>query len=163
AAERHVQAHLPQRRLSVKPERTDQAIAMAAMITANNVPLDAIIALTESGSTAQWLSRVRSPVPIIALSPNRASLRRMRLFQHVQPLFFSARTASGNIGSGAECGSIARLALERVVDAGLVQIGQRVVLTFGDNIGEHGSTNTLKILRVPEISSASVQAEFANL
>ncbi|MEM7054934.1 MAG: pyruvate kinase [Pseudomonadota bacterium] len=159
AAERHVQAHLPQRRLTVKPERTDQAIAMAAMITANNVPLNAIIALTESGSTAQWLSRVRSPVPIIALSPNRASLRKMRLFQHVQPLFFPA----GMLDDNTDRRQLVKLALQRVLQADLVEVGERVILTFGDNIGQLGGTNTMKILKVPDVRESSSQAEFANL
>ena len=159
AAERHVQAHLPQRRLTVKPERTDQAIAMAAMITANNVPLDAIIALTESGSTAQWLSRVRSPVPIIALSPNRASLRKMRLFQHVQPLFFP----SGLLDDSTDRRQLIDLAMQRALQAGLIQTGQRVILTFGDAIGRHGGTNTMKILTVPLEDETGSQVEFANL
>jgi len=159
AAERHVQAHIPQRRLTVKPERTDQAIAMAAMITANNVPLDAIIALTESGSTAQWLSRVRSPVPIIALSPNRASLRRMRLFQHVQPLFFPAGLADDPIDRS----ELVEQALQRALEAGLIEAGQRVILTFGDQIGRHGGTNTMKILKVPAATNDSTQPELANL
>jgi len=154
-AERHVQAHIPQRRLTVKPERTDQAIAMAAMITANNVPVDAIVALTESGSTAQWLSRLRSPVPIIALSPNRASLRRMRLFQHVQPLFFAA--------DDVEAADAARHALERVVEAGLVQPGSRVILTVGDELGIEGGTNTMKIVTAGDRPDAGRQASFESL
>ncbi len=139
-AERHVQAHVPARKLTVRAERTDQAIAMAAMMTANNLPVKAIIAMTESGSTAQWLSRVRSPAPIIALSPNRASLRRMRLFQHVQPLFFAHGETRGE--------DMLRLALERVRASGYVQAGDRVLLTMGDEMGVLGGTNTLKILQV---------------
>ncbi len=139
-AERHVQAHIPSRLLNVRAERSDQAIAMAAMMTANNFPVSAIIALTESGSTAQWLSRVRSPVPIIALSPNRASLRKMRLFQHVLPLFFAPGDCSPT--------DIARLALERVQQAGLIATGDRVLFTLGDDMGVLGGTNTLKILTV---------------
>jgi pyruvate kinase len=139
-AERHVETHVPIRRLNVRAERIDQAIAMATMVTVHSLPVKAIIALTESGSTAQWLSRVRSPAPIIALSPNRFSLRRMRLFQHVQPLFF----APGD--EPAE--SIQRLALERVRDAGLVAPGDRVLLTLGDEMGVLGGTNTMKILTV---------------
>jgi len=137
-AERHVQAHIPQRRLNIKPERTDQAIAMAAMITANNVPVDAIVALTESGSTAQWLSRVRSPAPIIALSPKRASLRRMRLFQHVRPLFFPS--------DQYRVEEVDRAALARVVESGLVKAGCRVILTYGDQMGIEGGTNVMKIV-----------------
>jgi len=141
-AERHVQAHVPSRRLNVRAERIDQAIAMAAMMTANNLPVAAIVALTESGSTAQWLSRVRSPAPIIALSPNRASLRKMRLFQHVHPLFY----APGDVGAP----ELARQALVHVHQAGLVKTGDRVLMTMGDEQGVLGGTNTLKILTVGE-------------
>ena len=153
-AERHVQAHVPARRLTVRAERIDQAIAMAAMITANNLPVQAIVALTESGSTAQWLSRVRSPVPIIALSPNRASLRRMRLFQHVLPLFF----APGEAAEVSTSALIAR-AIERVSQSGLVAEGDRVILTMGDELGRMGGTNTMKILTVGRPEGPSPQSE----
>jgi len=141
AAERHVQAHVPARLLNVRAERIDQAIAMAAMMTANNLPVKAIIALTQSGSTAQWLSRVRSSAPIIGLSPNRASLRRMRLFQHVEPLFFASNELAPD--------EVVQAALVRVRDCGLVNSGDRVLLTRGDQMGTEGATNTLKIMTVP--------------
>ena len=140
-AERHVQAHVPSRRLNVRAERIDQAIAMAAMMTANNLAVQAIISLTESGSTAQWLSRVRSPAPIIALSPNRASLRRMRLFQHVYPLFFPP--VDDELAS-----AVAERALDHVRRAGLVSAGDRVLLTLGERQRVPGGTNTLKILTI---------------
>lgn len=142
-AERHVEAHVPSRLLKVRAERIDQAIAMAAMITANNLPVKAIIALTESGSTAQWLSRVRSPAPIIALSPNRQTLRRTHLFQHVKPLFFPP--VENDTETAA---SVAKRALAHVRDAGLVAPGDRVLVTLGDQHGMAGQTNTLKIMTV---------------
>ncbi|NEZ05012.1 pyruvate kinase [Wenzhouxiangella sp. XN201] len=139
-AERHVEAHVPMGKINVRAERIDQAVAMATMVTVHNLPVKAIIALTESGSTAQWLSRVRSPVPIIALSPNRASLRRMRLFQHVRPLLF--------VPENSPTPSQARAALERARRAGLVEAGDRVLMTLGDEQGVMGGTNTMKILTV---------------
>jgi len=155
-AERHVQATIPQRRLTVRPERIDQAIAMAAMISATNLPVRAIVALTESGSTARWLSRVRSPVPIIALSPNRASLRRMRLYQHVFPVFFASEAIDG-----AEAG---RQAVAHVLEAGLVDPGERVILTLGDELGLEGGTNTMKIVTVGARDEVGeIQGEFDNL
>ena len=139
-AERHVDTHLPMGRLNVQAERIDQAVAMATMVTVHNLPVKAIIALTESGSTAQWLSRVRSPVPIIALSPNRASLRRMRLFQHVRPLLF--------VPENLPTPSQSRAALEHARRAGLVEPGDRVLMTLGEKQGIMGGTNTMKILTV---------------
>ncbi|MFP4207961.1 MAG: pyruvate kinase [Wenzhouxiangella sp.] len=140
-AERHVQSHVPARRLNVRAERIDQAVAMAAMMTANNLPVRAIVALTESGSTAQWLSRVRSPAPIIALSPNRASLRRMRLFQHVQPLFFAYQPDESREAQ-------IQRALAQICRYGFAGPGDRVLMTHGDTQGQPGGTNTLKILTV---------------
>ena len=142
-AERHVQAPVPARRLNVRAERTDQAIAMAAMMTANNLPVKAILALTESGSTAQWLSRVRSPAPIIALSPNRQALRRMRLLQHVHPLFFPPLEDEPSV-------SVTARAIAHVRAAGLIAPGDRVLLTLGDRQRVPGGTNMLKILTVPD-------------
>jgi len=139
-AERHVEAHVPMGRLNVQAERIDQAVALASMVTVHNLPVKAIIALTESGSTAQWLSRVRSPVPIVALSPNRSSLRRMRLFQHVRPLLFVPRDLPTP--------TLARSAIEQVREAGLVESGDRVLMTLGDEQGVMGGTNTMKVLTV---------------
>ncbi len=139
-AERHVEAHVPMGKINVRAERIDQAVAMATMVTVHNLPVKAIIALTESGSTAQWLSRVRSPVPIIALSPNRASLRRMRLFQHVRPLLF--------VPENVPTPSQARAALEHARRAGVVEAGDRVLMTLGDEQGVMGGTNTMKVLTV---------------
>ena len=85
-AERHCEELDDGDILNVRFERIDQAIAMAAMFTAANVSVQAIVALTESGSTARWLSRVSTSVPIFALSPNPASRRRMSVFRNVFPL-----------------------------------------------------------------------------
>ena len=139
-AERHVDTHLPMGRINVRAERIDQAVAMATMVTVHSLPIKAIIALSESGSTAQWLSRVRSPVPIIALSPNRASLRRMRLFQHVRPLLFVPEDMPNP--------RLARSAIEQVKRAGLIEKGDRIVMTLGDQQGVMGGTNTMKVLTV---------------
>jgi pyruvate kinase len=51
--------------------RIDQSIAMAAIWTAHHLKVKAIAALTESGSTALWMSRLNCGVPIYALTPAR--------------------------------------------------------------------------------------------
>ena len=71
--------------LNVRFERIDQAIAMAAMFMARNVSVQAIVALTESGSTAQWLSRIQGSVPIFAFSTNKMSRRCMAMFRGGKP------------------------------------------------------------------------------
>src|SRR5690349_14820343 len=71
-------------------ERVDQAIALATMYTATHIGVRAIIALTESGGTAQWLSRYRSRVPIYALSRRVGARRRMMIYRDVTPIAFDA-------------------------------------------------------------------------
>ena len=120
--------------------RTDQAIAMSAMALAAKVNVRAIIALTESGTTAQWLSRYRSSVPIYALSRSASARRRMQLLRDVHPVAFDV--------SDVEPAQVARAAIRQLFDEGSVAAGDRVLLTHGDHTGRHGGTNTLKLLHV---------------
>ncbi|MDW8479986.1 MAG: pyruvate kinase [Xanthomonadales bacterium] len=122
------------------PQREDQAIALAAMYLAHRVPVRAIVALTESGATAQWLSRFRSRVPIYALSGNAAARRRVALWSDVHPVAFVPRAG--------EPAAAAREALAHLLGLGLLAPGERVLLTLGDRLGEPGGTNTLKLLAV---------------
>ncbi len=121
-------------------ERTDQAIALASMFLATHVGVRAIIALTESGATARWLSRHRSSVPIYALSRNAMARRRMLLFRDVHPIDFDPQ----EVGPTAA----ARKAILQLTAMGNLSEGDRVILTTGDHTGQLGGTNTLKLLRV---------------
>ncbi|MEO7149783.1 MAG: pyruvate kinase [Rhodanobacteraceae bacterium] len=121
-------------------DRTDQAIAMAAMFLAARVGVRAIVALTESGTTAQWLSRYRSAVPIYALSRSAAARRRMLLLRDVEPVEFDARDV--------EPAYVARAAVQLLFAQGVLAEGDRVLLTHGDHTGRGGGTNTLKLLHV---------------
>jgi pyruvate kinase len=121
-------------------DRTDQAIALAAMVLAAQLGVRAIVALTESGATAQWLSRYRSAVPIYALSPFDDARRRMSIFRDVTAVKFThvSQTPAGS----------ARDAVHQLFVQGRLAEGDRVVLTHGDHIGQGGGTNTLKLLSV---------------
>ena len=121
-------------------DRADQAIALAAMVLAGQLGVRALIALTESGATAQWLSRYRSAVPIFALSPSGDARRRMLLLRDVQPVAFTEVSQS----SAAN----AREAVRQLFAQGKLAEGDRVVLTQGDRVGAGGGTNTLKLLLV---------------
>jgi pyruvate kinase len=121
-------------------DRADQAIALAAMVLAGQLGVRALIALTDSGATAQWLSRYRSAVPIFALSPSADARRRMLLLRDVQPVAFTEVSQS----SAAN----AREAVRQLFAQGKLAEGDRVVLTQGDRVGAGGGTNTLKLLLV---------------
>lgn len=131
--------------------RTDQAIAMAAMSLAARIRVRAIVALTESGTTARWLSRYRSAVPIYALSRAAGARRRMALLHDVHPVDFDVST-----GDPVE---VAHAAIHKLFEAEHLVAGDRVLLTHGDHMGEHGSTNTLKLLQVgPNGNPATLEA-----
>jgi pyruvate kinase len=121
-------------------DRTDQAIALAAMVLAGEVGCRAIVALTESGATAQWLSRYRSAVPIYALSPFADARRRMLMLRDVQPVEFTH--------AGQTMAASARQAVQELFAQGKLAEGDRVVVTHGDHVGRGGGTNTVKLLSV---------------
>ena len=66
-------ARMSRHRMDDQFRHADEAIAMAVMYTANHLDVNAIIAMTESGTTAKWMSRIRSDIPIFAFTPNEVS------------------------------------------------------------------------------------------
>ncbi len=150
-AERHLEAQRENQQLNVRFHRIDQAIASAAMFLVKHVRVDAIVALTESGSTAQWLSRVRTSAPIYALSPEPASRRRMALYRGVYPIAYQP--------TGKKMEKNLRNAISMVLDRGLIRVGDRVLLTMGDRLGNQGGTNTMRLIQVSEEGFADAQTE----
>ena len=119
---------------------TDQAIANAVMYTANHMKVRAIVALTESGSTSLWMSRIRSDIPIYAFTRHEATRRRVTLYRGVYPVSFDVPPD----GDQTLYSSIFDLLLDRK----LVDAGDLVILTKGELSGVQGGTNSLKILEV---------------
>jgi pyruvate kinase len=150
-AERHYDRAGQVSNLNVRFERIDQAIAMAAMFMARNVSVQAIVALTESGSTAQWLSRVQSSVPIFALSPSVASRRRMALFRDVYPV------AHEPVGVDIE--KAIQDVLQILWRKGHVKGGDRLIVTMGEMLGDQGGTNTLRLIQLSPQGFIENQAE----
>jgi pyruvate kinase len=139
-AERHLEQEGVITHLNVRFQRIDQAIAMAAMFMAGQVSVQAIIALTESGSTAQWLSRVRSSVPIYAFSRNAASRRRMALFRDVYPVKLETDSEDEDL--------VVHSALQQLWRTGALVSGDRVIVTMGDRMGKSGGTNALRFIKL---------------
>jgi len=122
-------------------DRTDQAIALAAMVLADQLGVRAIAALTESGATAQWLSRYRSAVPIYGMSPLAGARRRMQVLRDVQAVAFSSDEQQSMAAA-------TRAAVRLLFEQGKLSKGDRVIITYGDRVGYVGGTNTLKLLVV---------------
>jgi pyruvate kinase len=122
--------------------RVDQSIAMAALFTAYHLKVKAIAALTESGSTALWMSRLNCGVPIYALTSQTSTRYRCALFRDVVPLMVKF------ISHDRE--ELLREAEKVLVESNAVKEGDIIVLTIGEPIGKAGGTNTMKIVKVGE-------------
>src|SRR5690606_26615633 len=123
-------------------ERTDEAIAMAVMYTANHLNVKAIVALTESGSTPLWMSRIRSDIPIYAFTRHEETRRRVMLYRGVYPVTFDITHTDAQVLYA----DIFKLMLR----LNMVEPGDRIILTKGELSGVSGKTNAMKILEVRE-------------
>ena len=119
--------------------RIDQTIAMGALFTAYHLGCKAILALTESGSTALWMSRYRIHTPIFGLTSQTVSQRRMALYRNVRPLLMP------NFGDRDKALAAAEKLL---VDRGVLKPGDTYAITCGEPMGHPGGTNMLKVCRV---------------
>jgi pyruvate kinase len=120
-------------------ERIDQTIAMGALFTAQHLGCKAIVALTESGSTAVWMSRHRVKTPIFALTPNLATQRKLALYRNVRPLL---------VGQTADREAALDQAEAELKKRALVQSGDTYAITSGEPMGSPGGTNMLMICKV---------------
>ena len=118
----------------------DEAIAMATMYMANHMTVKAIIALTESGSTTRWLSRIRSDIPIYAFTRHSATRRRVAMYRGVFPVSFEVDVDSPR--------SLYRDIFDTLLANELVEIDDLAILTKGDLDGVSGSTNSMTVIKI---------------
>lgn len=141
-AERTYQSHPPSRQHEFF-SRVDESIAMAAMYIANHLHgVRAIIAMTETGATPQLMSRIRSGMPIFAFTPHPRTQRRVAIYRGVETVPFDSATLSPD--------RVNQEAVNLLLELGLVEKGDRLILTKGDYVRAHGGTNALKIVTVGE-------------
>ena len=117
----------------------DQSIAMGALFTAHHLGAKAIVALTDSGSTALWMSRRRIHIPIYALTARENTQRRMALYRNVHALL---------VESSTDRDTALRQAEQHLKSRGIVNSGDVYAITCGEPMGSPGGTNMLKICRV---------------
>ena len=141
-AEKHQLSRPAPTGITQRCEHIDETIARSAMYTANHlVGVKAIICLTESGSTPRWMSRIRSGLPIYALTRNERTMRRMALFRGVHSMLFDATSLPES--------ELNQQVLEGLKDKALLESGDLVLLTRGATIGSGSGTNSMQVLQVP--------------
>ena len=118
----------------------DEAIAMATMYMANHMSVKAIIALTESGSTTRWMSRIRSDIPIYAFTPHVATSRRVAMYRGVYPVSFEIDIENPR--------GLYQDIFDTLLTNKLVEVGDLAILTKGDLDGVSGSTNSMTVIKI---------------
>ena len=141
-ADRHQSIALNSEFLNRPFARVDQSIALSALFVAFHLEVKAIVALTQSGSTALWMSRIDSGVPIYALTPEERTRRRLCLYREVHPMLMDYRSV--------EREDVLLQAESILLESGVVARGDLIVITIGEPIGKAGGTNSMKIVRVGE-------------
>lgn len=141
ATEKHTLTQVSKHRVEIDFQYVDESIAMASMYLANHFKaVKAIVCLTESGSTALWMSRIKTHLPLVAISPRQDTLNRVALYKGVRPAHLPRE--SENTTRLEDVIQYVRKAVD-------LESGDYVAITYGDVVGVDGHTNTLKILQVP--------------
>ncbi|MDE2089052.1 MAG: pyruvate kinase [Gammaproteobacteria bacterium] len=142
-AERQRLTQVSNHRIDTHFNRIDEAVAMASMYAANHLGVKAIAALTESGATPLWMSRISSGIPIYALTRHVQTRRKVTLYRGVYPINFDVKSTDHAL--------VNKEAIDELVRRGAVRDGDLVIITKGDLMGMHGGTNTIKIVRVGDM------------
>ena len=141
AAERECDPQsLQQQKLERNFIRVDEAVAMAAMYTANHLEVKAIVALTDTGLTPLLMSRMRSGIPVYGVSSSKLARGRMTLYRGVYPVDFDITVFAR--------WEVLRAVLTELREKNIVRVGERVIITRGDVVGNVAITNSLKIVTV---------------
>ena len=125
-----------------EPTEAD-AITAAARAVATTVSAAAIVTFTSSGSTALRASRERPEMPILGLTTNMITARRLTLTWGVHPFHIGGPEITDFLEM------VARAAWAATA-CGMAALGQRLVITAGVPFGEPGATNCLRVVRITE-------------
>lgn len=140
-AETHPSVNVSNHRLTQEFDNISEATAMAAVYAANHYKsIKAIVGLTESGSSIKLMSRITTSLPIIGMSRHTDTLNMMALYRGVTPLRFDS-TASKQ-------GQITSDVVEHLKNEGVLEVGDQIIFTYGDQMETIGATNTCKIVTI---------------
>ena len=127
-------------RVAPKTLPVDQVIALSAVYSAKLTKVVAIAALTETGSTALWMSRVQSNIPIYAMTQNIKTARRICLYKGVQSIKLDRLEENHAQANMQVIGLMKKIKT--------VKKGDLVIITKGDLLGTSGGTNAMKVVEV---------------
>lgn len=139
-------AELSIQRSGYRAERTfetaEETIAITSMFAANHLRgIHGLVAFTDTGRLPLLMSRIRSGLPIYAFSRHPQAVRWMNMYRGVFPFEFDT-------GDYQNRDEILRRAVDFLVEKGLVQTGDKVVIAFGVSMGKSGHTDSMRVVTV---------------
>ena len=126
------------------------ATAHAACTTAADIGADAVITVSQSGTTARLVSRFHPDTPVIACLLNEQVQRQMALYFGVTPILMPYANNTDEL---------IELAVKAAEQAGLVSQSDLVVLTAGLPVGISGTTNMIKVHELSKCSRYNRQPQ----
>lgn len=139
-AEKQRSVRVSDHRINQRFETISEAIAMSSMYSANHIGAKAICALTETGGTCLWMSRISSGIPIFAFTRHTSTRRRVALYRGVYPIKFDI-THTDPLEANKQM-------IDQLIEQGAIEEGDFVIITKGDLRGKRGGTNNMKIIQV---------------
>ena len=127
-----------------KEANMTEAIGQAVVYTALNLKVKAIIAPTESGTTAKMISKYRPESPIIAVTSSEYAAKKLTLVWGVQPIVGSPVHSTDEVFATA---------VEESLKHEYVDHGDLVVITAGVPVGKAGTTNLMKVHVIGDIAA----------
>jgi pyruvate kinase len=113
-----------------------EGTARAACSVAKEVNAKLLVAFTESGASARFVSKARPGVPIIAFSPNETTRRKLSLYWGVLPRY---------IEQLRDADTMVERANDFVIANGFGSPGDKIVAVFGAPTGVSGTTNSIRV------------------
>ena len=143
-AEKQKSVTVSDHRITRRFDTIDEAIAMSTMYAANHIGAKAIVALTETGATCLWMSRIKSGIPIFAFTRHASTHRRVSLYRGVYPITY-------DITSGTTSTQVNIEIIQVLLRKQFVVEGDCIIITSGALRGTRGGTNNMRLLRVGEV------------
>ncbi|GAA5946820.1 hypothetical protein JCM3765_002030 [Sporobolomyces pararoseus] len=143
------------RSMTIRPTPTSETVAMAAVAAAIEQNAGAIIVMSTTGNTARLVSKFKPPCPIITITRNEQTSRQIHLHRGCYPMFYEAPKPTSDEGWQVDVDNRIRYGLARGLELGIVRKNDTIVAIQGWRAGG-GSTNTMRVLSVPESDKALV-------
>jgi pyruvate kinase len=127
------------RPMRTAPKTKGGAITKAATEVGAIVGAKFLVTFTQSGDSARRMSRLRSPIPILALTPDRGTYNRLALSWGIEPMITAMVSHTDEMVKQAD---------HLLIDSGRATTGDNVMIVAGSPPGIPGSTNAMRVHRV---------------